>query len=52
MSHSAAYDSLKEKWDMEYITEETLRKWVALNDAHPGKGITADEFKEITGIDY
>lgn len=51
-NHSAKYDFLKDSWDNGYITEETLRGWVELNDKKPGKGITAAEFTEITGIEY
>lgn len=43
---------LKTKWDMGYITIDTLRGWVELNDRKPGKGITAEEFTAITGEDY
>ena len=50
--HSKMFATLKDKWDHGYITEETLRGWVALNETKPGKGITAEEFTEITGIDY
>lgn len=50
--HSARFDDLKYKWDNGYIAEDTLRGWVKLNETKPGKGITAAEFKEITGKDY
>lgn len=49
---SRKYEELKAKWDMGYITKETLRGWVELNDRKPGKGITAKEYKEITGEKY
>ena len=49
---SARYSQLKEKWDRGYITEETLRGWVELNDKKPGAGITAEEFEQITGRKY
>ena len=52
MNHSEKFNELKESWDNGYITEETLRGWVKLNDKKPGKGITASEFTEITGIEY
>ena len=49
---SAKFETLKTKWQMGYITDETLRGYVELNERKPGKGITAEEYKEITGQDY
>lgn len=49
---SAKYATLAEKYKKKYITEETLRGWVALNDRAPGRGITAEEFERITGKPY
>lgn len=49
---SAKYEMLKTKWDKGYITDETMRGWVALNETKPGKGITAEEFQQITGQAY
>ena len=46
------FEKLKKKWELGYITEETLRGYVELNERKPGKGITPEQFKEITGIDY
>lgn len=46
------YEKLKAKWEMGYITLETLRGWVALNEKRPGKGITPDEYKKITDKEY
>lgn len=46
------YEELKYKWDMGFITEATLRKWVTVNQRKPGAGITAEQFEEITGIPY
>lgn len=43
------YEKLKAKWEMGYISKDTLRGWVALNVKHPGKGITPEEYREITG---
>lgn len=45
-------EELAAKWEKGYITIETLRGWVALNERKPGKGITAEEFTEITGEVY
>lgn len=52
MEHSKKFDTLKAKYDAEYISIETLAGWVTLNERAPGRGITADEFKEITGEEY
>ena len=45
-------EELAAKWKKGYITKETLRGWVALNEAKPGKGITPEEYEEITGEGY
>lgn len=52
MEHSPKFDTLNRKWQLHYITEETLRGYVELNERKPGKGITPEEFEEITGIPY
>lgn len=49
---SAKFDMLAEKWANGYITISTLRGWVKLNAKKSGAGITAEEFKEITGEEY
>lgn len=46
------FDKLKTKWGMGYITKDTLRGWVALNAKKPNRGITAEQYKTITGEDY
>ena len=46
------YDELKEKWEKGYITDDTLRGWVELNKRKPTKGITAEQYEEITGNPY
>lgn len=50
--HSAQYETLKKKWDMEYITLETLAGYVLLNSRNKAKGITAEEFEEMAGRKY
>lgn len=50
--HSKKFDLLKKKWEMDYITKDTLKGWVVLNEKRAGKGITAEEYKEITGEEY
>lgn len=51
-AHSKKFDMLKERWEKDYITKDTLKGWVALNEKRAGKGITAEEYKEITGEEY
>jgi len=46
---STKYKMLKKRWELGWITEETLRGWVEINERKPGKGITAEEFESITG---
>lgn len=50
--HSAKFEELKEKYKKNYITKDTLKKWVAVNEKRPGAGITAEEYEEITGEEY
>lgn len=45
-------EELKAKWEMGYVTMDTLRGWVDLNKRKPGKGITAEEYAAITGEAY
>lgn len=52
VEHSPKFEELKAKYEKNYITIETLRGWVVINDKKPGRGITAEEFTEITGIEY
>ena len=50
--HSAKFEELKAKYEKNYITKATLKKWVLINDKRPGAGITAEEYKELTGDEY
>ncbi len=43
---SGQYNTLKRRWEQGRITEDMMRKYV-----EAGR-ITADEFEEITGIEY
>lgn len=52
MKHSTKFESLKSKYDMGYVTKETLAGWVAIDAKKPGRGITAEEYTEITGEAY
>ncbi len=51
-THSARFEELNEKYQMNYITKATLKKWVLINKKKPGNGITEDEYYEITGEVY
>lgn len=44
------YEELKRKWQMKYITAETLQGWVKLEEAKPGKGITQAQYEEIIAL--
>ena len=46
------FEKLKTKWEMGYITNDTLRGWVAIEAKRPGKGITPEQYQEITGEEY
>lgn len=49
---SSKFAMLKNRWELGWVTEETLRGWVEINERKPGKGITAEEFESITGKKY
>lgn len=49
---SNKFEALLERWRLGYITRETLRGWVVLNEAKPGRGITAEEYEQITAESY
>lgn len=50
--HSAKYEDYKAKYEKNWITKETLRKWVAMYDQLPSMGITEAEYLAITGEEY
>lgn len=50
--HSPKYEELKERYEKNYIDKETLRGWVEVNEKKPGRGITPEEYEEITGEPY
>ena len=52
VAHSADFEKLKEQYDKGYMTKATLKKWVQIHEKRPDRGITAEEYKEITGEDY
>lgn len=46
------FEKLQAQYNAGYVTKATLKRRVALYDTKPEKGITAEEYKEITGEDY
>lgn len=52
MEHNKKFEYLADKYAKEYITKETLKGWVTLNEKKPGKGITREEYEQITGEVY
>lgn len=50
--HSPMFEELKYRWKLGYVTETQLRKRVELYERKPDKGISAEEFEEITGEPY
>ncbi len=52
MEHSPMFEELYEKYLLNYITVDTLRGRVRLGKKKPSKGITEEEFFEITGMEY
>ena len=50
--HSKDFEKLKIRYMMNLITIEQLRKWVEINMSNPNRGITAQEFQEITHQSY
>lgn len=51
-THSVMFEKLAYQYKMGYVSKETLKGRVALYETKPNKGITAEEYKEITGEDY
>ncbi len=49
---SPKFELLKSRWAMGWISKETLRGWVAINEKRPGAGITPEEYETITGEVY
>ncbi|MDD2954581.1 MAG: XkdX family protein [Parabacteroides sp.] len=52
MEHSSMYESLRNKYELNYITKATLKGRVRLYATKPAKGITPEEYEEITGEVY
>lgn len=52
MEHSPLFTSLYEKYQLNFITKDTLKGRVKLYATKPDKGITSEEYFEITGEAY
>lgn len=46
------FELLKKQYEYGYITKDTLKKRVVLYATKPAKGITAEQYYEITGEEY
>ncbi len=52
VERSPRFEELRAKYEKNFVTIDTLRGWVKINERRAGKGITAAEFEEITGRPY
>ena len=52
MGKSNDFEKLKQQFEVGYVTRPQLRRWVAINSKNSSKGITKEEYKEITGDEY
>lgn len=50
--HSKDFEKYNTYYRMNFMTREQLQRWVVINAKHPNKGITGEEYKEITGEEY
>lgn len=46
------YEALKRKYEMGYITKDTLKGWVKIEKKLAGRGITEKQYEEITKERY
>lgn len=46
------YETLKSKYEMGYITKDTLKGWVKIEKKLAGRGITEKQYEEITKEKY
>lgn len=46
------FEKLKSRYEKGWITKETLRGYVLIEMKRPGKGITPEQYEEITGEPY
>lgn len=52
VTHSAQFETFKTRYERNFITKETLQGWVKINKKAPTRGITEEEYFEITGENY
>lgn len=52
MIKSNDFEKLNEQYKNGYVTKEQLKRWVAINTKNSSKGITKEEYKEITGDEH
>lgn len=50
--HSEMFETLYEKYTMNFIKISTLKGYVKINMLNSSRGITQNEFLEITGVEY
>ena len=46
------YEALKRKYEMGYITKDTLKGWVKIEKKLAWRGITEQQYEEITKEKY
>ena len=52
VTHSPKFEYFKNQYDRNWITKDTLKKYVQIGLKKPERGITAEEYEEITGEPY
>lgn len=52
VTHSPKFDYFKRQYEKNYITKDTLKKYVLIGQKKPDRGITEAEYEEITGEPY
>ena len=46
------YEKLKSQYEQGFVAKDTLKMWVKINSMKRGRGITQEQYKEITGETY
>ena len=52
VSNQEDAEELKKKYDKGYITKATLKGWVRIERKVKGRGITEEQYEQITGEKY
>lgn len=52
IKHSDQFDTFVARYERNFITKQTLQGWVVINSKVPTKGITKEEYFEITDEVY